>query len=131
MRGRGVLLAVALVLATTVLGEEARGPRIRVEPESFDFGKVLPDRTLRKEFRLRNLGDEALVIERISKSCGCTAAATEVSTLAPGESTPLRVTVETRTASGTVEHEVLVQSNDSKTPTLKIRLRATVVTKTR
>ncbi|MCG6925855.1 MAG: DUF1573 domain-containing protein [Acidobacteria bacterium] len=131
MRGRGVLLAVALVLATTVLGEEARGPRIRVEPESFDFGKVLPDRTLRKEFRLRNLGDEALVIERISKSCGCTAAATEVSTLAPGESTPLRVTVETRTASGTIEHEVLVQSNDSKTPTLKIRLRATVVTKTR
>jgi hypothetical protein len=131
MRGRGVLLAVALVLATTVLGEEARGPRIRVEPESFDFGKVLPDRTLRKEFRLRNLGDEALVIERISKSCGCTAAASEVSTLAPGESTPLRVTVETRTASGTVEHEVLVQSNDSKTPTLKIRLRATVVTKTR
>jgi hypothetical protein len=131
MRGRGVLLAVALVLATTVLGEEARGPRIRVEPESFDFGKVLPDRTLRKEFRLRNLGDEALVIERISKSCGCTAAATEVSTLAPGESTPLRVTVETRTASGTIEHEVLVQSNDSKTPTLKIRLRATVVTETR
>jgi len=124
------MVAVALVLATTVLGEEARGPRIRVEPESFDFGKVLPKRTLRKEFRLRNLGDEALVIERISRSCGCTAAATEVSTLAPGESTPLRVTVETRTASGTIEHEVLVQSNDSTIPTLKIRLRATVVAET-
>jgi hypothetical protein len=131
MRGRGVMIAVALVLATTVLGEEARGPRIRVEPDSFDFGKVLPNRTLRKEFRLRNLGDEPLVIERVSRSCGCTAAAPEVSTLAAGESTPLRVTVETRTASGTVEHEVLVQSNDSKTPTLKIRLRATVVAEAR
>ena len=47
------------------------GPRIRVEPESFDFGRVRPRSTLRKAFRLRNLGDRELVIERISKSCGC------------------------------------------------------------
>jgi hypothetical protein len=131
MRGRGALVALVLILATTVSSEEARGPRIRVEPESFDFGKVLPRRTLRKEFRLRNLGDEPLVIERISKSCGCTEAATEVSTLDPGASTPLRVTVETRAASGPIEHEVLVRSNDPATPALEIRLRATVVDETR
>jgi hypothetical protein len=131
MRGRGALVAFALVLATAVLAEEAREPRIRVEPESFDFGKVLPRRTLRKEFRLRNLGDEALVIERISRSCGCTAAAIDVTTLRPGESTPLRVTVETRAAPGTVEHQVLVRSNDPETPILEIGLRATVVAETR
>ena len=131
MRGRGVLVVFALVLAATAIAEESRGPRIRVEPESFDFGKVLPGRTLRKEFRLRNLGDDALVIERISRSCGCTAAATEATALPPGESTPLRITVETRDASGTVEHEVLVRSNDPETPTLEIRLRATVVAETR
>ena len=131
MRGRGVLVAFALVLAATAIAEESRGPRIRVEPESFDFGKVLPGRTLRKEFRLRNLGDDALVIERISRSCGCTAASIEVTALPPGESTPLRITVETRDASGTVEHEVLVRSNDPETPTLEIGLRATVVAETR
>ncbi len=131
MTGRGALVAVAFVLATTVLAGEARGPRIRVEPDSFDFGKVLPQRTLRKEFRIRNLGDQALVIGRISKSCGCTGAATGATTLRPGESTPLRVTVETRAASGTVEHKVLVRSNDPATPTLEILLRATVVAETR
>ena len=131
MRGRGALVVLALLLGTTLAAEEARGPRIRIEPESFDFGRVLPERTLRKEFRLRNLGDEALVIERISKSCGCTEATTDVSTLEPGESTPLRVTVETRSAPGRVEHEVLVRSNDPVTPALEIRLRATVVAETR
>jgi hypothetical protein len=131
MRGCGVLVAFALVLAVTAIAEEAPGPRIRVEPESFDFGKVLPGRTLRKEFRLRNLGDDALVIERISRSCGCTAASTEVTDLPPGKSTPLRITVETRDAAGTVEHQVLVRSNDPETPILEIRLRATVVAETR
>ena len=131
MRRRSVLVALAGLVATAASAEEARGPRVRVEPESFDFGRVLPRRTLRKEFRLRNLGDETLVIERISKSCGCTEAATDVSTLEPGESTPLRVTVETSSASGEVAHEVLVRSNDPATPALEIRLRATVVAETK
>ena len=128
MRRRGVLLAGVLSLAAAVSApEEATGPRLRVEPGEFDFGRVRPHRTLRKEFRLRNLGDRDLAIEGISKSCGCTAADTDVSTLGPGESTPLRVTVETRSSAGKIEHRVLVRSNDPVTPSLVIRLRATVV----
>jgi hypothetical protein len=106
---------------------EGQGPRIRVEPESFDFGRVRQRRTLRKAFRLLNLGEAPLVIERISRSCGCTQATTDVDTLQPGESTPLRVTVETRTSQGPIENSVLLRSNDPETPTLRVRLRATVV----
>jgi len=127
VRGRGALVVLALLLGTTLAAEEARGPRIRIEPESFDFGRVLPERTLRKEFRLRNLGDEALLIERISKSCGCTEATTEASTLAPGGSTPLLVQLTTPRAAGEVEERVLLRSNDQETPLLEIRLEATVV----
>lgn len=107
--------------------EEAAGPRIRVEPTTFDFGRVLPQRTLRKEFRLRNLGDETLVIERISRSCRCTEAVADVLSLDPGASTPLRVKLETRNASGRIEARVLLSSNDPETPLLEILLRATVV----
>jgi hypothetical protein len=129
VRRREVLgtLAAALV-PLRVRAEEGRPrPRIRVEPEGFDFGRVRPQRTLRKEFRLLNLGDAPLVIERISRSCGCTRASTEVSTLEPGESTPLHVAVETRRARGPVENSVLVRSNDPETPALRVLLRATVV----
>jgi hypothetical protein len=103
------------------------GPRIRVEPGSFDFGRVRPRRTLRKEFRLLNFGDAPLVIERISRSCGCTKATTDIDTLQPGESTPLKVEMETRTSSGPIENSVLVRSNDPETPALRIVVRATVV----
>jgi hypothetical protein len=125
------LLAAAIAAAGLASGEQTAAPRIRVEPAEFDFGRVKPQRTLRKEFRLLNLGERDLVIERISRSCGCTAADTDTRTLAPGASTPLRVSVETRNSSGDIEHRVLVKSNDPQTPSLEIRLRATVVDGTR
>jgi hypothetical protein len=123
-----LLLGAGLLLATTTApAEEANGPRIRVEPSSFDFGRVLPRRTLRKEFRLRNLGDQPLIIGRISKSCGCTKATVEETTVEPGDSTPLWIWLETRNASGPIEESVVLSSNDSQTPLLKLLLRATVV----
>ena len=131
MRRHQLLLGVGLVLATTTVpADEATGPRIRVEPARFDFGRVLPGRTLRKEFRLRNLGDRALVVERISRSCGCTGAVVEETTVPPGDSTPLRIWVETRNARGPIEERVVVRSNDPDTPLLEIVLEATVVEET-
>jgi len=88
---------------------------------------VRPGRSLRKEFRLRNLGDQPLVIERVSRSCRCTSAEVEESTLEPGASTPLRVGLETPGVPGRVEERVLLRSNDPDTPLLEIRLLATVV----
>jgi hypothetical protein len=126
---RGLLVALVVLLSTASVAEEPQGPRIRVEPESFDFGDVLPGRTVRREFRLRNVGDETLVIERISRSCGCTEASTGVSTLEPGESTALVVRLRTPHAPGPVEEQVVVRSSDPETPLLEIRLAATVVEK--
>ena len=128
MRHRLLRLGVALLLlAATAPAEEATGPRIRVEPTAFDFGRVLPRRTVRKEFRLRNLGDRALVIEKISWSCGCTDAVAEEATLAPGDSTPLLGRLNTRSAAGPIEESVLLRSNDPEIPLLEVVLRATVV----
>lgn len=122
------LTLVCLALGTAVdATEESQGPRIRVDPTIFDFGKVRPGKALRREFRVRNLGDEPLVIERISRSCRCTSAETDASTLEVGASTPLRVGLETPRTPGPVEETVLIRSNDPKTPLLEIRLQATVV----
>ena len=55
-------------------GHRGRRPASRVEPESFDFGKALPGKTLGKEFTIRNFGDAELVIDGVSTTCGCTAA---------------------------------------------------------
>jgi hypothetical protein len=97
-----------------------------VEPEAFDFGKTLPGKTLRKEFTLRNFGEAELVIESVTTTCGCTAAITADTRLGPGGSTQLSVTLETRSYAGKLERQVLVRSNDPKTPLLSVKVSATV-----
>ncbi len=127
MRRRVAAVAAALLLAAGArAADDTKAPRIRVEPEAFDFGNVLPGKTLRKEFTIRNFGNAPLELENVSTTCGCTAALAGAKTVEPGGSTPLRVTFETRRFSGKVERKVLVRSNDPKTPLVEVKLGATV-----
>jgi hypothetical protein len=120
------VLPGAAASALAGAGTPAAAPAIRVEPESFDFGRTLPGRTLRKEFTLRNAGDAELVIDGVTTTCGCTAAIAGAKRLPPGRSTPLSVTLETRDSRGRVERRVLVRSNDPKTPLVEVKVEATV-----
>ena len=57
---RTCVAVLAAVLAAPAGAQEprplpAKGPRISVEPASFDFGKALQNRTLNKEFSIREL----------------------------------------------------------------------------
>ncbi len=128
MRRRFAALAVAALVAVAAGADEkaAAAPRIRVEPESFDFGRAQPGKTLRKDFTIRNFGDAELAIEGVSTTCGCTAALAAKSRVEPGGRTALRVTFDTRSYSGKVERQVLVRSNDPKTPLVQVRVSATV-----
>ncbi len=119
-------LAAALLLCGAVAADSGEGPRIRVEPASFDFGHALPQQRLRKEFRLRNVGDQDLVIGKVRTSCGCTAAELQTTRLPPGASTALKVQLYTPGRPGRVEKLVLVNSNDPRTPLLEIKVQATV-----
>jgi hypothetical protein len=105
---------------------DAKGPRISVEPDRFDFGKAVQNKTLSKEFSIKNYGTEDLVIENVSTTCGCTAALLDSKVVKPGGTAPLRVTLETRTYSGKVERKILIRSNDSATSLLELKVEAMV-----
>ena len=106
----------------------APAPQISVEPASFDFGKVLPEKTLEKQFSIRNFGDADLVIGQITTTCGCTAALLDADSkvLKPGKSGQLRVRLETRDYSGKVVRSVMVRSNDPAQELLEIKVEANV-----
>ena len=120
-------LVVALLAVLPALAVAERAPSIAVEPEQFDFGAVRQQSRVSKQFRIRNFGSLPLSIERISASCGCSAWQLEQGEIAPGQSSELRVSLDTRDDVGRVERTVLIESNDPERPKLLIRLHATVV----
>jgi hypothetical protein len=106
------------------------GPRIAVEPPSFDFGKVLPQRSVSREFAIRNFGKQDLVVDSVSTSCGCTVTDPPPPVkmvLKPGASQPLRVTLTTPANPGRISKSVLVKSNDPEHAAFEVKLTATVV----
>jgi hypothetical protein len=118
---------LALASAAAIAQDRApKLPRIAAEPSAFDFGKALPQRTLEKEFVIRNYGGADLKIENVTTSCGCTVARLANDVIPPGKSLPLRVALETRSILGRVERRVLIRSNDPANPRLEISLSVTV-----
>ena len=138
-----VLLVVSVLIAGPVRSDEpskpaspvppaASGPRIAVDPPSFDFGKTLPEKAVTREFSIRNFGDQDLVIENVSTSCGCTVAETLTKKVVkPGGSQPLRVTLTTPAGPGQITKSVMVRSNDPARPLLEIKLKTTVAAEAR
>ena len=111
----------------TRAAEPAKGPRIAAEPLVFDFGKVLTQKTLHKDFVIRNFGTEDLDIEKVSTTCGCTVAEEPPKVVKPGQSAVLKIKFETRTYAGPVERKILIQSNDPVKNPLELKIKATVV----
>jgi hypothetical protein len=127
-------LTVAFLLALTLPAAaqdaaapaNAAAPRIAVEPASFDFGKAQQEKTLEKEFRIRNLGAADLVIEDVVTTCSCSVADGYAKVVKPGGSTPLRVRLKTNNTFGRLVRSVLVKSNDPAGRPVEIKVEAQV-----
>jgi Protein of unknown function (DUF1573) len=112
---------------TTAKEAPAKAPKIVVEPLEFDFGKALQNKTLTKEFSIRNFGSVDLKIDNVTTSCGCTAAIPGEKVIKPGGSTPLHVELQTRSAVGKIERTILVRSDDPSTSVFEVKVKADVV----
>jgi hypothetical protein len=129
----GGAVVVVLVGAWAAAGGEpgrevspVSGPRISVEPASFDFGNVLPGKDLVKEFSIRNFGNQDLVIENVATTCGCTVAKGYAKSIKPGARSPLVVTLRPTVSSGRFERSVLIKTNDPVNGRLEVKLLAMV-----
>jgi len=101
---------LALCLVVAVAANAA--PVIHVEEPIYDFGEVVEGYAVDHTFTIQNIGDEALEINRIRVSCGCTATELETDRLAPGQSVTLGVLVNTTGFGGRISKFVYIYSND-------------------
>ncbi|MCB0720855.1 MAG: DUF1573 domain-containing protein [Ignavibacteriae bacterium] len=88
-----------------------------------DFGTVPEGPQIEYNFKFVNKGSTPLKIDKVTTSCGCTAATTNgKEEYGKGEEGSIHVTFNTRGRSGVQEKTLMVFSNDSKEPqqTLKI-----------
>jgi len=130
---RNGLFLASILVAGLASAQDAKpaatpsgAPRISIEPASFDFGQALPNKTLTKEFSLKNFGGTDLVIEGVSTTCGCTVGQLETKVIKPGATVPLRVSLETRSYSGVVQRAVLVRSNDPAKALFEVKVQVNV-----
>ncbi len=109
------------------------GPRLVIEGlnarcgTAFDFGLLAPSVVAEQTFRLKNEGDQDLVVTQLYTSCGCTVAAVEGYSidnegmldppvvLAPGESVAFTVALDAARMQGSREPRIVqIFSNDPR-----------------
>ncbi len=100
--------------------------RIEIDEKSHDFGNVTEGDKLTTVFKVKNSGSSNLVIDRVSTSCGCTAATPKTKEVPPGGEGEIDVTFDTNHRGGDIRKSITVFSNDPANPRLELEIHANV-----
>lgn len=120
------VLAFIFLFCSVSLFFAGKGPSIKFDKESIDFGKVKQGKVLEHVFVFTNEGDSTLSIKRVRQSCGCTAALLKDKEIPPGKNGELKVTFNTRGYANKVSKYVYVDSNDPAQPSKRLTVTATI-----
>ena len=101
-------------------------PTAHVSQLEHDFGTILQGETVRHRFTFSNTGDAPLQVEKVSSSCGCTAALASAKVLAPGESGEIQTSFDSARFRGDVSKTVYLYTNDPVRPMVQLQLKGVV-----
>ena len=118
---------VSFAQSDAAVAESAGGPRLKIDNREIDFGEVVRGEVAEGEFKIENIGDQSLFIEKAQPGCGCTLASYDA-VIPPGQTGSVRVSLDTsKQPRRTTGRYVTVYSNDPIEPRLQLTLAATVV----
>ena len=112
--GIGALCFTSTVEATD--GYSDGTPVIQFETNFYDLGKLTAPGKVSGVFKFKNTGTALLELAQPDTSCGCTVARVLSDKLAPGQSGEITYTISLDHVMGQVQKEIMVHSNDPKTP---------------
>lgn len=125
---KGIFVSFA-VLPLLFFGFSAFGagqPKIKFKETAWDFSKVKQGEVVSHEFVFANEGDATLDIQKVSTSCGCTAALVSADKVAPGKEGRISVKFDTRGYGGQVRKIIYVDSNDPQDSHRQLEIAADV-----
>lgn len=106
--------------------ELAQAPRLQLDKTLYDFGNAKEGEMVETTFQMTNIGKQPLSIRKTKANCGCTVSAPEKDTLAPGESSNIKVTFDTKGRRGNQYKTVTIFSNDPLAPTQTVTIKGEV-----
>jgi hypothetical protein len=99
-----------------------KAPRIAFDRTMQDFGTIKQGEVVSTTFTFTNTGRSTLNIRETKANCGCTVSEPEKTTLAPGESSILRVTFDSAGRRGRQYKSITVFTNDPTKPTRQLTI---------
>ncbi|MGA9532677.1 MAG: DUF1573 domain-containing protein [Anaerolineales bacterium] len=107
---------VALALGSLAGCGPSGQPKIELSETHIDLGTVVNGEVREFTVEVRNPGQQPLVIDAVTTSCGCTTATVAPETIGPGESGTLHVAYDSGAHgpefNGPVERQIFIASND-------------------
>ena len=95
MMGKNLLLSVFLFVGSAM---SAEGPHLVLSPDdTVDFGRFEARDVQTREIYIKNTGDEPLNILKTFRGCSCSSIEYSHEPIAPGDSIPVKVTLDART----------------------------------
>jgi hypothetical protein len=119
----GSVWCLAMLLACAAWA----APVVNVQVSEHNFGTIFQGENVRHAFAFSNRGDAPLNIEKVSSSCGCTAALASAKVLAPGESGEIQASFDSTRFRGAVSKTVYLYTNDPVQPLVQLQLKGNIL----
>jgi len=123
---RMVTCLLLLGLITIGGAQVAAGPQVEIINPTVNFGRVTQNKIVTTDFWIKSTGDDTLRITTLWSGCGCTEIPLADSSIAPGDSIPLRITFSTGRFQGLVSKRPTVRTNASD-DVIKLSILAEVI----
>jgi hypothetical protein len=121
------MIRKTLLSLLAAAGIAAAGPALKVDKTVHNAGSAPENTTVRAVFKLKNTGDEPLMITSVRPGCGCTVVKYDT-LIAPGKTGVIEPAVDLKgMRPGPMSRGVYVTSNAENMPTLNLTIQADVL----
>lgn len=124
---RAIVILIPLVACCLLASVAMAAPDLQVPEAKFDFGEVFQGEKVPHVFQFTNQGDEPLLIDRVTSSCGCTAVLVTEKNLPPGGKGEIQANFDSGRFKGAVSKTIYLYSNDPDSPVMQLHLQGKVL----
>lgn len=107
-------------------GKSSELPSFSFEEIEHDFGKIIQGEKVTYAFKFTNTGGSALIISKVSTSCGCTVSKYPKTPVKPGKTDYIEVTFDSKRKKGFQNKSITIMANTQPNKTT-LRVKTQVV----